>query len=181
MSRLFYRRHFAWLAAFSILLVLTNRLLLAAGISLSFAMYGALHALALALTLRVRQPVRRMVVFVGVAAALSVAALQAGLAALKLFGMLLAGNSGLYAALGFAAMLGAMSYGVSIRQFRMYELPMSELALISVGCVAASCAAFFTLVHFHALGRWWLAVLWWCAFSIGLWNCDRRRRGKAQP
>jgi hypothetical protein len=114
-----------------------------------------------------------MALFVGVAAVISVLTLQAGLLALQLLGSL-SGNFRLYAALGFAAMLGALAYGILIRQLKMYPLPASALALISLGCVAAAYVGFFTLAHGHALGRWWLAVLWWYAFSAGLWYFDRR-------
>ena len=180
MTHILYWRHFAWLTVFSVLVALTNRWLLASDISLSFAIYGALHALALVLALRARQSLRRMTLFIGVAAALSVMALHAGLAALKLFGVL-PGSSGLYAALGLAAMIGALAYGISIRRFKIYELRAGELALICVGCAAGAYAAFLTLARFHVLGRWWLAVLWWYAFSIGLWYCDFRRRGQSPP
>ena len=129
--------------------------------------------MALVLALRVKQPLWRMVVFIAIAAALSVATLQAGLIALQLFGGL-PGNSRPYAALGFAAMMGGLAYGISVRQFKMHPLPASALARISLGCVAAAYVALFTLAHCHALGRWWLAALWWYAFSAGLWYFDRR-------
>jgi hypothetical protein len=114
-----------------------------------------------------------MALFIGAAAALSVLTLRAGLIALQLSGGL-PGNFRLYAALGFASMIGALAYGILIRQFKMHSLPASALALISLGCGAAAYLGFFTLTHGHALGRWWLAVLWWYAFSAGLWYFDRR-------
>jgi hypothetical protein len=114
-----------------------------------------------------------MALFVAVAAVISMLTLRAGLIALQLL-VGLPGNFRLYAALGFAAMLGALAYGLWIRQLKMYPLPVSALALISLGCVAAAYVGFFTLAHAHALGRWWLAVLWWYAFSAGLWYFDRR-------
>ena len=76
--------------------------------------------------------------------------------------------------MGFAALMGAVSYGVLIRIFRMYELNAGSIALIAVGCMLATYVAAFTLAHSHFLGRWWLAVLWWYAFSGGLWYRDRR-------
>jgi hypothetical protein len=114
-----------------------------------------------------------MAIFIGAAAAISMLTLRAGLIALQLLGRL-PGNSRLYAALGFAAMMGALAYGTLIRQFKMYPLPANALVLISLGCVAAAYAGFFTLAHSDVLGRWWLAVLWWYAFSAGLWYFDRR-------
>lgn len=173
MSHFLYLRHFVCLTCFSALAGLAAPLPVAANVSLSFALYGGLHALALVIALRARQPPWRMALFVGVAAVISVLTLQAGLLALQLLGSL-SGNFRLYAALGFAAMLGALAYGILIRQLKMYPLPASALALISLGCVAAAYVGFFTLAHGHALGRWWLAVLWWYAFSAGLWYFDRR-------
>jgi hypothetical protein len=46
--------------------------------------------------------------------------------------------------------------------------------MIGLGCTLATYAAFLTLAHFRPLGRWWLAVLWWFAFSGGLWYHERR-------
>jgi hypothetical protein len=38
----------------------------------------------------------------------------------------------------------------------------------------------FTGTYFHVLGPWWLAVLWWHAFSGALWYCDRRHQRAMQ-
>jgi len=172
-SHFLYLRHFVCLTCFSVLVGLTAHLPLADNVPLSFALYGGLHAVALSLALRARQPLWRRVLFVGVAAAISVLTLRSGLIALQLLGNL-TGNSRLYAALGFASMMGALAYGILIRQLIVYPLPASALVVISVGCVAAAYVGFFALAHGHALGRWWLAVLWWYAFSAGLWYFDRR-------
>ncbi len=161
------------LTCFSVVAWLTAHLPLASNVPVSFGLYGGFHAVALVVALRAPQPPWRMALFVGVAAAISVLTLRAGLLALQLFGSL-PGDFRLYAALGFAAMLGALAYGILIRQLKMSPLPASALALISLGCVAAAYVGFFTLAHSHALGRWLLAVLWWYAFSAGLWYFDRR-------
>ena len=172
MTHFLYLRHFVCLTCFSALVGLTAHLPLADDAPLSFALYGGLHAAALAMAVRAPQPLWRMAIFVGVAAALSVVTLKAGLIALQLLGNHL-GNFRLYVALGFAAMIGALAYGISIRQFKMQPLPPNALVLISLGCTAAVYLGFFTLAHCHALGRWWLAILWWFAFSAGLWFFGR--------
>jgi MFS-type transporter involved in bile tolerance (Atg22 family) len=77
--------------------------------------------------------------------------------------------------LGLSAVIGALAYGILIRLFGFVELTIGSLALIAAACMLAAFVAFFTLAHSHSLGRWWLAVLWWFAFSGGLWFCDRRR------
>ena len=78
----------------------------------------------------------------------------------------------LYAALGLSAVTGAATYGVLIRLCGIYELPARPLAVICLNCLLAAYAAIFTLTHFRFLGQWWLAVLWWYAFSGGLWYFD---------
>jgi hypothetical protein len=172
-SHLLYLRHFVCLTCFSALAWLATHLTLASNVALSFALYGGLHASALVVALRAPQPRWRVGLFIGAAAAISMLNLRAGLLALQLLGSL-PGNFRLYAALGFAAMLGALTYGILIRQLKICPLPVRALALISLGCIAAAYVGFFTLAHAHALGRWWLAVLWWYAFSAGLWYFDRR-------
>jgi hypothetical protein len=90
-----------------------------------------------------------------------------------LFGAL-PGNAGLYAALGFAAVTGALIYGVSIyRLLGISVMTPGSFAAISLGCMLATFIALLTGSHFHFLGPWWLAVLWWHAFSGGLWFFDR--------
>lgn len=172
--RFLYQRHFVLLTCFSVLVATEGRPLLAGNVSFCIAVYGTLHALALMLALRARQPPWRMTLFIVMAAALSVVNLQAGFIVLRLFGGLHA-NAALYSALGFSAMIGALAYGMLIRQFKFCDLPAAALAMISGGCLAAAYLALFLLAHFQALGRWWLAVLWWYAFSGGLWYWERRR------
>jgi hypothetical protein len=170
---LFYARHFLLLAGFSVSVAVASRLRLLTELNVSFAVYGALHAAALILSVRARQPPWRRCLFVAVAAALSVMSLRIGMVGGRLSGTL-PGNAALYVVLGFSAATGALTYGILIRLFGLVNLTMGGLALIAASCVLAACVALFSLAHSHSLGRWWLAVLWWCAFSGGLWFCDRR-------
>jgi hypothetical protein len=150
-------------------------------LSLSFALYGALHASALVLALRMRQPFWRRCVFIFAAAGLSLLTLRAGPVGMRLFGAL-PGNGAFYAALGVSAAMGAAAYGILIRLFGLCALTVISIVVIAAGCVLATYGAVFTLTHFHSLGRWWLAVFWWYAFSGGLWyqglsgdrTCSRR-------
>jgi len=170
----FYARHFLLLAGCSVVAAVMTRHHLVTDLNVCFAVYGALHASALILTVRATQSLRRRCLFVAIAALLSVMALRIGLLGGHLFGTL-PGNAVLYLVLGFSAVIGAAAYGTSIRLFGLVELTMGGLALIAAGCMLAAFIAFFTLAHSHFLGRWWLAVLWWYAFSGGLWFCDRRQ------
>jgi hypothetical protein len=173
-AHFFYARHFLLLAGCSVVVAAITRLHLLTDLTVCFAVYGALHASALVLALRARQPIWRRCLFIAIAAALSVMALRIGLFGGHLSGTL-PGNAALYAVLGFSAVIGALSYGILIRLFGLFELTVGALALIAAGCLLAAFVALFTLAHSHSLGRWWLAVLWWYAFSGGLWFCDRRQ------
>jgi hypothetical protein len=170
----FYARHFVLLAGFSIVVAVMTGLHLLTDLNVCFAVYGALHASALVLANRASQSPWRRCLFVAIAAALSVMALRVGLLGGHLSGTL-PGSAALYVVLGVSAAIGALAYGTLIRLFGFVELTMGGLALIAAGCMLAAFVAFFTLTHSHSLGRWWLAILWWYAFSCGLWFCDRRQ------
>jgi hypothetical protein len=174
MNHFFYARHFLLLACFGVLLAVATRRHLLTDLSVSFAVYGALHAAALVLTLRARQPIWRKCLFVVIAAGLCVVNLRVGIFAGHLSGTL-PDNMALYAVLGFSAVTGAVAYGILIRLFGICELTPGWLVVIAIGCVLAAYGAYFMLAHSHSLGRWWLAVLWWYAFSGGLWYFDQRQ------
>ncbi len=176
----FYPRHFALLACFSFLPAALARLHVATDLTVSFALYGALHAAALVFTLRARQLFWRQGLFIAMAAALSAATLHAGIFAGQLFGTAL-GIAAPYAVLGFSAVLGALAYGALIRLSGMYEATKGSLAVICIGCLLATLAAFLTLARFHFLGPWWLAVWWWYAFSAGLCYGDRSPAPSVPP
>jgi hypothetical protein len=167
-----YARHFVLLTIFSVLLCVTSRLQVSGGLAVSFAAYGALHALALVLALRMRRPLLQLCIFIAMAAALSVMTLRIGLIGMQVSGTLLP-NVRLYV-LGLSAMSGAVTYGILIRVFRIQELSLPEIVVISIGCMFATYVAIFAVKHFQSLDTWPLAVLWWYAFSGSLWYFDRR-------
>jgi hypothetical protein len=177
MNHFLYARQFLLLTGFSVLLGVMSRLHLAGSLSLSvsFALYGALHASALVLTLRARHAIWRKCLFIVIAASLSVVTLRFGIFGRQL-SLVLPGIAGLYSLLGLSAAIGAVAYGVLIRLFGMWALTAGSLAAIAVGCVLAEIVALSTARHFHFLGPWWLAVLWWYAFSGGLWYLDQRHQ-----
>jgi hypothetical protein len=169
-----YPRHFSLLACFGVLLIAIARLHLADDLTLCFALYGALHASALVLALRASHSIGRECAFIAMAAVLSAITLRVGIFAAQSLGTLRVGVA-LYAVLGFSAAAGAAAYGILIRLSGIYtRLTGRALATASIGCLLAAPAALFTMKHLPFLGRWWLAVLWWYAFSVGLWYCDRR-------
>jgi hypothetical protein len=170
-ARFLYPRHFLLLAGFSIVVMVLTRLRLLTDLNVCFALYGALHATALLLALRLHQPLWRLCLFIVLAAGFSVLTLRMGLFAGHLTGGLPA-NAALYAVLGVSAAIGALAYGILIRLFGYYALSIGGLALMAAGCMLAAFLALFSLQQAHFLGRWWLAVLWWFAFSGGLWLCE---------
>jgi hypothetical protein len=173
LDRLRYPLHFSLLACFGVVLIAIAQLHLAVELSFSFAFYGALHAAALIIAPRVYHSILRKCLFIAAAAALSAMTLHFGIVAGQLLGTS-RGNAALYAVLGFCGAMGAAAYGVLIRLSGIYELTARSLAVLCVNCMLATCAAMFTLARFHSLGQWWLAVLWWYAFSGGLWYVDKR-------
>jgi len=174
-----YPRHFLLLICLSVLLAVIPRPHAPSDLNASFALYGALHASALALTLRARQPIWQKCLFVAIAAGLSVITLRVGIAGRHLSGTL-PGNAGIYIALGFSAVTGALTYGILVRLFWISAMTPGSLAVISLTCLLATFIAPFTGSHIHALGPWWLAVLWWHAFSGALWYCDQRHKRATQ-
>jgi hypothetical protein len=168
-----YPRHFLLLICLSVLLAVTSRPHASSDLNAFFALYGALHASALALTLRARQPIGQKCLFVVIAAGLSVITFHVGMAGRHL-SEALPGNAGLYTALGFSAVTGAVIYGILVRLFWISAMTKGSLAVISLSCLLAAYAALFTGSRFHVFGPWWLAVLWWHAFSGALWYCDQR-------
>lgn len=160
------------LACFGIALIAVAQLHLAIGLSLSFSLYGALHAAALVIALRTHHPLWRKGLIIAVAAVLSAMTVRFGLVAGQLLGTG-HGNAARYVVLGFCGAMGAAAYGVLIHVSGIYQLTARALAVLCVNCSLAACAAFFTVARFHSLGQWWLAVLWWYAFSGGLWYVDK--------
>src|SRR5271156_4289304 len=102
------RLHFLLLTLFSIGIGLLSRLHPSGTLAASFALYGALHAIALVATLGSHLPLRRRCLFVAVAAALSALIFHLGILASPLSSVL-PGIVGLYSLLGLTAVTGALS------------------------------------------------------------------------
>jgi hypothetical protein len=169
-----YSRHFSLLTAFAALTCVLSRISFPASLSVAFALYGALHATALLLGFRVPPPLGRSVPFIVTGAVLSAMMFHLGVLGTHLSARMPAGI-GPYIVLGFASVAGSLCYGISIRLFRLYGLTATALSVIALGCALACCVALFTLPLFPFLGPWWLAIVWWYAFSGGLWLIDRRQ------
>lgn len=138
---------------------------------ITFALNGALHGCAVAMSLRMPTSLARRAAFVAIAAALSVLTLYIGIIGLVLFAAL-PGNTRLYVVLGVCSLAGAITYGSLIRMFWTRSLSSRLILAMAVLCLLASSLAFFTRASWESLGAWCLAAAWWFAFSAGLWYFD---------
>ena len=167
-----YARHFGVLAAATVVLFLLGHWdLLSDSLLASFAINGALHALSLSFALLSPQSMLRKLAFVAGAAALSVFTMYVGIIGLVLFAVV-PGNERLYLALGLCSLTGAITYGSLIRLFWIRKFPPRRILGLAFLCLLATSLAFFVRVYFEGLGGWWLAAVWWFAFSGGLWFFD---------
>jgi hypothetical protein len=62
-----------------------------------------------------------------------------------------------------------------IRLYGIFPMTVLSLSAISLGCVLATFLALFSAGPLHFPGPWWLTVLWWHAYSGGLWYVDQRQ------
>ncbi len=167
-----YARHFSVLGAATVLLFLLHyRDLLSDSLLAAFAINGALHALSLSLALRSQQSILRKLAFIAVAAVLSVFTMYVGIVGLVLFAVV-PGNERLYMVLGLCSSTGAITYGSLIRIFWIRKFYPRSILATAFLCLLATSLTFFVRAYTEALGGWWLAAVWWFAFSGGLWLFD---------
>jgi hypothetical protein len=178
MTQLVFPRHFAALGCCSILACAAAKLNLLPNAAASFVLYGVLHAAALVIALRTPLPSWRLGLFMVTAGALCLLTYRVGM-----FGRALAANAGergLYLPLGASTVIGAASYAVAIRVLLgIHRVTPASVAAICGACLLATYLAAWMIGKVHGLGSWWLAVLWWFAFSGGLWLSSTRRRTRA--
>jgi hypothetical protein len=174
MGHFYYPRHFSVLAAATVILFLLGHWsLLNDSLIVTFALNGAMHASALVLALRAPQKILRKLAFVAIAVILSILTLYVGILGLVLFAVL-PGNERLYVVLGVCSLSGAITYGSLIRIFWVRNFSSRLILAMSVLCMLATSLAFFARTYADFLGGWWLAAVWWLAFSGGLWYLDTR-------
>jgi acyl-CoA synthetase (AMP-forming)/AMP-acid ligase II len=163
-----YSRHFLILTGFGVLVAWMSKSSLPYNLYSAFALYGTLHAAAMVLSLNPRRLTSRRCLFIAAAAALSVATVAVGMLGRQV-AALLPETLGRYSLLAVSAAAGAVAYGIAIRLFGILALAPRAIAKISLGCMLAAAAALLTIRATGLVGPWWIAVLWWYAFSLGLW------------
>lgn len=150
------------------------------GIAAQFALFGALHAAALVLSIRACAGVAagRRLLFVAIAAMLALATARLGLFGLRALSG--AGSFGPFAVVAVCADLGALAYGALISGFLangwsdMASGDVASLAVRSLVCAVATCASFAVSRAVHAVDVLWLTIPWWFVFSGLLWYAGRR-------
>jgi hypothetical protein len=173
-------RHFALLCATAGLLVMMGPWRIAPGLGPEFALYGALHACSLAVSVCGRHALPRQLLFAAAAALLSLLTVRLGLSALGWVAQLsLGAGAGLAAILMASSALGALAYGTLVGRFLNFRWPRGALAMTSLACALAAAAAFIVCRRYPVARGWWLAIPWWYAFSGGLWCAHSRADGKA--
>jgi hypothetical protein len=172
-----YARHFTLLACIAALLAVVGPSRVSSRPEFAFALYGALHAFAVVVSLRSIEPLWRRILFIAVAALLCTATVRLGLYGVRFAGKL-PDLAGPLALLGILSAEGALAYGILIRRLLKYPLALDALAMTSLVCVLATLAAFAAATHFQVRNGLWVAVPWWFAFSACLWYYGDRRRLK---
>jgi hypothetical protein len=176
-----YARHFAMLGvAVLLIFLLAHWDLLNDSLIISFAINGALHATALAATLRAPQSILRKLAFVALAAALSIFTMYVGITGLVLFAVL-PGNERLYAVLGLCAVCGAITYASLTRLFWLGKFPSRLILAMALFCLLAVWLAFLVRSYLSFLGAWWLTAAWWFALSGSLWFFDTHPDALKRP
>ena len=172
MGGLHYRRHFCLLIGMSAFLVVAARASPAIGLVGSFAVYGALHASMIAVTLLAPQPWWRKPAFAASSALLSGASVGLSLW-LSRFSAGLPGYTRPALLLSLSAGLGAASYALALNRFFAAKLPVRSILSISLGCIVATLAILRSGIYLEA-GSLPFALAWWGAFSAA---CGFRMAG----
>lgn len=163
-----YARHFLLLACIAAVLAASSPWRPPLGAVASFGLYGVLHSSTVVLSLRVPQPLWQKLLFIAIAACLSMSSVMVGLYGGHFIGTL-PGMVGPIILLALASGLGAASYAVLVRRFWIADLPLRGLLWITLGCVLATLVVLMAGMLLNTVGGLGFAVAWWLAFSAGLW------------
>ncbi len=174
MDLLNYKRHFLLLAGVASASSVTSGWTRALGPIGSGAVYGALHAAALVLTLRSAPALWLRGVFVLVAALQSAVAVSLALAVGRVSSVLL-GSEHPALLLAVCAGIGALGYAMFIRAAFQITLSPAAVSSIALGCVASDLVVLSARLYLHG-GVVWFAIVWWFALSLGLWCQEARCR-----
>jgi hypothetical protein len=173
MVTLHYTRHFILLICVAATLAATSPWHPSYGPVASFGLYGVLHSSTIVLSLRVQQAVWRKLLFVAIAASLSMLMVMVSLYGGRFMGTL-PGTVGPFLLLALSSGLGAASYAALVRRFWIADLPLRAFVSITLGCVLVTAVGLMSEILLQAVGGLWLAIAWWFAFSAGIWYHEVR-------
>jgi len=162
-----YRRHFLFLAVAVAFLAGLSQFAIYDNALFASAVNGALHAVALAASLRIAATASRRLLFVAIAAALSIMTLYVGIIALVALSIL-PNSQRLPAVIGIGAMTGAITYGSLVRIFWNRAIRPRGILGLATLCALATVGGYLLKLKFNWPGMWWLAVIWWITFSLCL-------------
>jgi hypothetical protein len=162
-----FRRHFMLLGGAIIVLACLSLLPLYENPVFASTVNGALHAGALVASLRASAPAARKLLFVAIAAALSIMSLYVGIIALVALSIL-PDSQRLPAVVVIGAMCGAITYGSLVRIFWIRGIRPRVILGLAAVCAGATLIGYVLKLRFEWSGMWWLAVIWWLAFSLCL-------------
>ncbi|MEA3175235.1 MAG: hypothetical protein QOF42_2646, partial [Gammaproteobacteria bacterium] len=105
--------------------------------------------------------------FVAIAAALSIMSLYVGIIALVALSIL-PDSQRLPAVVVIGAMCGAITYGSLVRIFWIRGISPRVILVLAAVCAGATLIGYVLKLRFEWSGMWWLAAIWWLAFSLCL-------------
>jgi hypothetical protein len=162
-----YRRHFLFLAGAIVILGCLSRLPLYGDALFAFAVNGALHGCAVVSSLKAAASWQRELIFVVLAALLSIMTLYVAIIVLVALSIL-PDSQRLPAVIGIAAMTGAVTYGSLVRWFWIRGVRPRTILGLATFCALATVGGYFLKLKFNWEGTWWMAVIWWVTFSLSV-------------
>ena len=128
---------------------------------------GMLHATSVVASLRAPTTTLRRLLFVALAAGLSIMSLYVGIIALVALSIL-PDSQRLPAVVVIASMCGAVTYGSLVRIFWVRGIRPRVILGLAAVCSGATLIGYIVKLRFDWSGTWWLAAIWWLAFSLCL-------------
>jgi hypothetical protein len=162
-----FRLHFILLSLAIIVLAGLSLLPLYDDPLFACAANGILHATAVVASLRASTTALRRVSFVALAAGLSIMSLYVGIIALVALSIL-PDSQRLPAVVVIASMCGAITYGSLVRIFWVRGIRPRVILGLAAVCSGATLIGYILKLRFDWSGTWWLAAIWWLAFSLCL-------------
>lgn len=162
-----FKRHFLLLGGAIVVLGCVSLLPLYDDALFASGLNGALHALTLVASLQASATALRKLMFVVIAAALSILTLYIGIISLVALSVLPDAQR-LPAVIAIGALCGAITYGSLVRIFWVPRIRSRVILGLAAVCAGATLIGYVLKLRFDWPGMWWLAAIWWLAFSMCL-------------